>query len=135
MEFYTTKIKKLPGTSYSEVLPQANAIYKSLQARTKRRPYLRSAYFKKEKIFLDYFWHHLREKRLNDRMRRLQYYACGLDLIAHSHVKPIKALNPNRPSEVWYRFVGKNGNGEKFTVQIKENKDGEKSLMSIYPCN
>lgn len=133
MELYTTKIKRISGTSYSEVYPRAISIYKSIKSRTKRRPYLRSAYFKKEKVFLDYFWHHLREKNINDRTRRLQQYLCGLDLIEHSHVEPIKRKNPKKFSETLYRFSGRNGHNELFVVQIRENKDGEKDLMSIFP--
>ncbi|MDO8430482.1 MAG: hypothetical protein Q7S72_00620, partial [Candidatus Taylorbacteria bacterium] len=72
-QFYETKIKKLSGTSYDEVYPQAISIYKKLASKTKRRPYLRSKYFNKEKIFLDYFWTHIILKNRRDRTRRLKY--------------------------------------------------------------
>ncbi len=133
MGLYITKIKRISGTSYSEVYPQAISLYKTIKFRSKRRPYLRSAYFKKEKVFLDYFWDHLREKHHNDRTRRLQQYACGLDLIEYSRIEPIQQRNPKKFSETLYRFIGRNGNNDMFAVQIRENKNGEKGLMSIFP--
>jgi len=56
---YPTKIKKLPGTSYSEVRKSANDLFKQIKSKTKRRPYVKSAYFHKQKIFFDFFWVHL----------------------------------------------------------------------------
>lgn len=134
MTLYTTKIKKLSGTNYSEVLPQAKVIYKNIEAKTKRRPYVRSAYFKGEKIFLDFFWNHLFEKNLSDRTRRLKYYACALDLMINSHIEPVSRINPNKSSETLFRFSGITQNKELFVVQIKkDNKTGQKSFMSIFP--
>jgi hypothetical protein len=80
-DVYQTNVSKLTGTDYKEVSHKARAIYKEICSRTKRKPYVRSVYFKKEKIFLDYFWQHLQEKKWQDRFRRLKYYACALDLI------------------------------------------------------
>lgn len=52
---YQTNKDKLKGNNYSQVRNQALIIFNQIKKRTKRRPYLRSAYFKKEKIFLNYF--------------------------------------------------------------------------------
>lgn len=48
---YLTKQKKLSGTKYSEVYKKAINFYKPIIQRTKRRPYIKSTYFKKDKIF------------------------------------------------------------------------------------
>ena len=53
---YQAKAKKIPGSSYGEVMRNAFLIFdEKIKKKTKRRPYVRSAYFKKEKIFFDYF--------------------------------------------------------------------------------
>ena len=56
---YSTKIKKLPGTNYTEVRKEALFLFNEIKRKTKRRPYIRSAYFNKQKVFFDYFWSHL----------------------------------------------------------------------------
>ncbi len=44
--------------------------------------------------------------------------------------------NPNKSSEMLYRFTGINGNKETFHVQVKEDKKtGEKLMMSMFPGN
>ena len=135
MDIYKTKIKRIPGTDYSEVYPRALALYKLIASKTRRRPYVRSAYFGREKVFLDYFWIHLREKNMRDRLRRLRYYACAIDLIQYSRIKPVTTRNTDLHSEIYYRFSGINRNQELFFVQIKEyHKRGEKYLMSIFPA-
>ncbi len=134
MKIYVTRIKPFPGTKYSEILPKARLLYKQLSSKTKRRPYLRSRYFNSEKIFLDYFWTHIMSKNPADRSRRLRQYPCALDLIIHTHTVPTSKQHPNKSSEILHRFSGKNGNGEVFFVQIKEEiKSGEKSFMSVFP--
>ena len=132
MEIYRTKIKPVPGTNYSEVYPRACALYKQIASKTKRRPYVRSAYFNKEKVFLDLFWEHVRQKNLRDRARRLKYYPCALDLIGYSRIRPSSQLNPMRKSEILHRFTGIYMD-KLFHVQIKEYKSGEKHFISIFP--
>jgi hypothetical protein len=73
MKVYQSKIRKLPGTDYSEVYPRAFSIFKDLKRKTKRKPHIRSAYFRREKIFLDYFWEHFHQKSSTDRVRRLKF--------------------------------------------------------------
>ncbi len=46
---YQTKAKKLPGTDYREVHSKVLAIFKQIKSKTKRRPYVRSTYFKKHR--------------------------------------------------------------------------------------
>jgi len=134
MEIYRTRIKPIPGTNYSEIYPRAWSLYKQIASKTRRRPYIRSAYFNKEKVFLDLFWEHMRQKNLRDRARRLRYYPCALDLVVHSHTSPTSKQNPNRLSETFHRFAGISENGEVFFVQIKKiGKRGGKHLISIFP--
>lgn len=49
MKVYQTKAKKSSGSSYSEVYPQAYALFKEIKHKSKRRVYIRSAYFNKQK--------------------------------------------------------------------------------------
>lgn len=51
MKVYQTKTKKLAGTDYGTVYPKAHKIFKQLKKKTRRRPYIRSTYFKNDKIF------------------------------------------------------------------------------------
>jgi len=95
---------------------------------------LRSAYFKKDKIFLHYYWEHLWAQNWRDRVRRLKYYSCALDLIKNSKSDPISKENPNKKSEILHRFAGTTKDKELFFVQIKEDKrSGEKHFMSVFP--
>lgn len=134
MKFYQTKIKKLAGTDYREVYPKAFAVYKQIRSKSKRRPYVRSAYFKKDKVFIDYFWQHLWQKTWPDRFRRLKYYACAVDLIQNSRVEPVSKPNPNKPKEILHRFAGATPDKELFFVQISEDsKTGNKGFVSVFP--
>ena len=134
MNIFKTKKQLIHGTKYSEIYPRALSLYKNIASKTKRRPYIRSEYFKREKIFLDYFWSHIREKNMRDRVCRLKLYYCAHDLIEHSRVKPNSQPNPMKKSEILYRFTGQTYAGESFYVQIKENKRKQKHFMSVFPA-
>ncbi len=135
MQYYQTRAEKISGTSYKEVYKKALGIYKQIRRKTKRRSYIRSAYFEKNKIFLALFWQHLEDHfNQNDKVRRLKFFACGLELIQNSRYEPTSKENPNKPSEILHRFIGITRNKEIFKVQIKEDKrSGEKFLISIFP--
>ncbi len=134
MEYYRSSKHKIPGTNFKEVNKSAQLIFKQLKSRTKRTPYIRSKYFKKEKIFLNLFWEHLHQKQEKDRTRRLKFYDCTLDLIKNCTLNPITRENFQKKDELLHRFYGKSINQEKFVVQIKENKRTKrKDLISIYP--
>ena len=136
MKAYQTKSKKLSGTNYSEVYKKAFAFYSVVKKRnSRRRAYIRSAYFRKDKIFLSIFWHHLKDKLdLKDKTRRLKYFSCALELIRNSRFDPISKENVDRKSEILHRFVGVTPESEVFFVQIKENKrNGQKYLISVFP--
>ncbi len=137
MEGYKTKAGKITGITWSEISKKAMVLHKQIAARTKRRPYVRAAYFDKQKIFLELYWHHLYEKQnVRDKARRVKYFACAIELIERSRMEPTVKENPNRHGELLYRFVGTAAGGEVFIVQIKEVKrTGEKWLMSVFPKN
>lgn len=134
MKAYQSKFKKLSGTDYKEIHSKALSIFKQIKSRTKRKPYIRSAYFGKKKIFIDYFWQHLQQKNWRDRNRRLKYYQCAIDLIRNSKLEPISKQNPNKPTEVLHRFAGLTKDKEVFYIQIKEDKKTDKKyFMSVFP--
>ncbi|MFH1253557.1 MAG: hypothetical protein V1664_04490 [Candidatus Uhrbacteria bacterium] len=134
MVVYKTKSKKISGTSYSEVYKQAQVLFKQIQKRTKRRPYVRSAYFQKEKIFLDFFWEHLRQKSPRDRFIRLKLFAAALDVLRDSCQEPVSQENPHVSGEILHRFAGITKEGEIFYVQVKQKKrSGQKYFMSCFP--
>jgi hypothetical protein len=131
---YQTKTKKISGTDYREVHSKILAIFKQIKSKTKRRPYIRSAYFKKHKIFFDYFWRHLWQKPWKERTKRLKYFSCAVDLIQNSRQEPTSKQNPNKKSEILHRFAGLTKDKELFYAQIKEDKKtGQKYFMSVFP--
>lgn len=131
---YQTKSKKVAGTNLGEVYENAQRIYREIASRTKRRPYIKSAYFDKEKVFFDYFWDHLRQKSPKIRFERLIYFRAACDLIKNSRNKPIIKPNPNKPKETFYKFAGLTADKGIFYVQIKEDKKKKgKYFMSCFP--
>jgi hypothetical protein len=137
MKVYITKTKKYPGSDFSEVHQRAFGLYSKIKKNSKRRAYLRSAYFSKDKIFLDLFWHHLFEKEnWRDRVRRMKYFGCAVELIKSSRFEPKSKENPNKSSEILHRFYGTTAEHELFCVQIKEDKKkGQKFLISVFPAD
>src|SRR5687767_15941157 len=136
MQAYRTQVAKLAGTSYAEVERKARQLHNRIAARTKRNPYVRSAYFHKDKIFIKPFWEHLNQKRRRDRKRRLKYYSCAIDLLRSTRLEPESKENPNKPGEIWHRFTGVSPEGDIFYVQVKEIKrTGSKYFMSVFPPN
>lgn len=132
---FKTKSRKLPGTHWHQVNETALNKYKIIRSKTKRRPYVRSAYFKKEKIFLQLFWNHLHEKNnIRDKTRRLKYFPCAIELIQNSKIKPTTQISKEEPDIHLHRFSGMTPDGDNFFVQIKEEKKKEqKWLISVFP--
>jgi len=137
MKVFRTKTNKLAGTNFREVHRNAIAIYEQIVKKTKRRVYIRSVYFKRSKVFLGLFLQHLFDnKNWRDRMRRMKYFPCALELIRDSHIEPISKENPNKRTEILHRFAGVTRGNDLFFVQIKENKNnGQKYLISIFPVD
>ena len=130
---YQTKSKKISGTNYVEVFHNAFILYDSIKKKTKRRPYVRSAYFKKEKIFLEYFREHLFQKSPEERMKRLKFFRAAIELVEKSRNAPISKENPNKKNEIVHRFAGLTAEGELFYVHVKEDKKKRKYFMSCFP--
>ncbi|MBI4262026.1 hypothetical protein HY624_00695 [Candidatus Uhrbacteria bacterium] len=137
MQVYKTRVHKFSGSDFHEVHPQAFGLYTKIKKKSKRRTYVRSAYFNRDKIFLDLFWTHLFAKaNWRDRVRRMKYFGCALGLIQESRFEPRSKENPNKPSEILHRFYGLTAENELFCVQIKEDKKrSQKFLISVFPTD
>ncbi len=134
MHVYQAKSAKLTGTDFVEVRKKAFFIFKQIKSKSKRHPYIRSAYFNKDKIFLNLFWAHLFEKPLGERLRRLKYFAAAIELMEQSRIKPEQNKDPNS-NELFYRFSGFSKEGDLFYVQVKcKGSSGNKHLISIFPA-
>lgn len=134
MNFYITNQDKISGTNYAEVKKQVSLEFKIIKKRTRRNPYIRSRYFNKQKIFLNYYWDHLMQKNLKDRTRRLKFFNCAVDLIINSPLPPTSKEHSCNRNEILHRFAGKTKKGEMFFVQIKEEKkNGRKYFLSCFP--
>jgi hypothetical protein len=136
MKTFKTKSVMLSGTDFKEINKKAFSSYNQIRRKTKRRPYIRSAYFKKDKIFLSLFWKHLESKNHWDRMRRMKFFDCAVELIRNSKFEPTSKENPNKLTEILHRFAGITKNNDLFFVQIKEEKrTREKWLLSVFPVD
>ena len=134
MTVYQTKAKIIPGKNFKSVEKIALKIFKKVKSQSRRTPYIRSNYFNKDKIFLNIFWSHLYEKRNQDRLNRLRYYDCALDLIKNSRLKPTTKVNLYNKNELFHRFSGQTKEGEVYFIQVKENiKTKRKDFISILP--
>lgn len=135
MSLYKTKVKKISGTSYREIIKNARAVFHQIEKKSRRSAYIKSPFFNNEKVFLSLFWDHLRQKPQRERKWRLKFLSCAFDLIGNSKNKPMsEEVNPNHKTELLYRFSGLTATGESFFVQIKENrKSGRKDFMSVFP--
>jgi len=132
---YQTRAAKLPGTKYKEVYENAQTAFREIKNKTKRRPYVRSSYFRKQKIFFDYFWDHLwRTGGYKERTKRLKYFKAAIEVLERSKNEPASKENPNKKSEILHRFAGLTKNKEPFYVQVKEDKPtGRKYFMFCFP--
>ncbi|MFH1670916.1 MAG: hypothetical protein ABIA92_05035 [Patescibacteria group bacterium] len=124
----------LRGTQLKVILPQARKIFRSLEKRTKRKPYIRSRYFNKDKIFFDYFWSDLKKKIPSERARRLKLLPCALEVLRYSRHEPLTIDDMQDSHLLRHRFAGRTQNGLLFYVQVKQNKrTGTKQFLSVFP--
>lgn len=131
---YQSQLGRLTGSNYYEIQQHALVLFHHIKHQTKRRPYIRSLYFNKQKVFFDYFWQHLAQKSFKERKRRLQFFACAIDLMQHTNHAPVSFDNPMQLHEVLHRFSGRSKDQQIFYVQIKENKKtNQKYFMSVFP--
>jgi hypothetical protein len=135
MKVHKVKASTSPGTDYEEVYPPARRLYNQIKAQTKRQPYVRSAYFNKDKVFIELFWVHLNQKNRKERNKRLKYYACGIELLRSTRQQPTTKKNPNKSNESMHRFAGLSPSGDLFYIQVKENRrTNRKDFMSVFPA-
>ncbi len=133
---FLTKELPIAGSSFKEVEQEAIRTFRQIKSQTKRTPYVRSKYFRGEKIFLSIFWIHLYEKHEKDRTRRLRWYRCALDCLRNSRIDPETHENFEHKDELLHRFFGQTKAGEHFVVQVKEHKrTRRKDFISVYPAN
>ncbi len=130
---YLAKSGLLKGTNLKEIGKKAMAEFREIERRTKRKAYIKSAYFNKQKVFFDYFWDHLNQKRKRERKTRLKLFNVAIEVIKNSKNPPVSVDNPANRNETLHRFIGVTKNGKLFCVQIKEDKKkGNKYFMSAF---
>jgi len=136
MKPFSVKSKKLSGGSDDkEVTKRAQKYFNVLMRRTKRQPYIRSAYFGKKKIFFTYFWKHLYQKPPKQRKIRVMFLPCAIELIQKCKNAPESIINTSKQVEIFHRFTGVTKDTEIFFVQIKENRRTDrKEFMSVFPA-
>jgi len=136
MQIYKSKYSKLSGSSLEEVIKLARREYHIIQKRTPRRvPYIRSRYFTKDKIFINNFWDHLKQKRIIDQTRKLKLYLCAIDLLRNSSYPPDTIYKKDDLNNILHRFYGQTTSGEYFCVQVKLNKrNNRKDFISVFPA-
>ncbi|NCQ06659.1 MAG: hypothetical protein GW815_03835 [Candidatus Moranbacteria bacterium] len=115
------------------MMRNAFAVYDEVKKKTKRRPYIRSAYFKKDKVFFDYFREHLFQKLPKERVRRLKYFKAACELVKNSKLGPIEKIESFEKKEVLYRFSGLTAEKDLFYIQIKEDRKKRLYFMSCFP--
>lgn len=135
MIVYGSRLGLVPGTSYAEVMATVRREYHTIQKRTPRRqPYIRSRYFRKDKIFVNQYFEHLNQKNAADRLRRLKFFSAAIDVIRNCPSAPISMQNPSKADETLYRYIATTKDGAPFAVQLRENKiTKRKDFMSAFP--
>ena len=135
MPLYQSKYGLIPGTSHAAVIRLAREEYHKIQKRTPRREaHVRSQYFRKDKVFINQFWEHLKQKHPGDQVRRVKLFTCGIDLIRNSTHSPDTIFSAENKNIMLHRFYGQTKGGQPFCVQIRENKrTNRKDFMSVFP--
>ncbi len=134
MLYWSTNTPPFNGQRYEDVEKQVKMLFANLKSMTKRKVHIKSKYFKRDKVFFDYFWQHLFQKSISQRRQRARLLPCAIELIENSTYTPEIKVNPNKKSETFFRFYGKTQSGQKFSVQIKEHqKRKNKQFMSVFP--
>ncbi|QQS21526.1 hypothetical protein IPM09_03295 [Candidatus Saccharibacteria bacterium] len=133
MTVYRSKQTLLKGSSYSEVVASARKEYNTIRKLTKRQPYVRSKYFRGDKIFVTVFWDHLMQKHPKERRKRLKFYNAAIDLMRNTTLAPDTIFSEADKHTLLHRFYGVSAEGLEFCVQVKEDKrTGRKDFMSVF---
>lgn len=132
MNIYRSRYTKYQGT-HAEAVAAARREYHAIQKRTPRRaPYVRSQYFRKDKIFINTFWDHLKQKAPAERSARIRFYHCALDLLRNTSIAPVITKSQESDIELC-RFYGQTTDGIYFCVQVKSNiRNHRKDFMSVF---
>lgn len=137
MKIYQSKYNQLPGTTLKRVLHAAHRHHDLVKSRNpRRRPYVRSKYFKGDKVFITLYWSHLTQKNRKEQQRRARLYRVALDLIRNTTQDPLTIIDVTKADILLHRFYGITANGVPFCVQIKQNhQSSRKDLISAFPVN
>jgi hypothetical protein len=133
IKFFQSKYNEMAGTSYCELINKAHAIVNALNPNHRRKENVHCGYYSGEKIFFEYFWQHQSNKPPADKMRRIRFFQCAVDLLQNTTYAPNIEPSGKNSSELWLSFYGKTKSGVKFVVHLKSNQRGNKYLMSIFP--
>lgn len=135
MQIYSSKYSQLSGTDKEEIIRLAWREYHKIQKLTPRRtPYVRSKYFTKDKVFVNTFWEHLNQKIQPERIRRLKFYTCAIDLLRNNTHAPEITPSTTDKNITLYRFYGRARDNQLFCVQVKANlRNNRKEFMSVFP--
>lgn len=133
MSVYQSTHALLPGSSYDEVVAAARKEFNTIRKITKRQPYVRSKYFRGDKVLVTVFWDHLMQKHRKDRLKRLKFYSAAINLLRNSTVAPDTIFSKVDRNTMLHRFYGKTKEGVSFCVQVKEDKrSNRKDFMSVF---
>ncbi|HEY5268138.1 MAG TPA: hypothetical protein VII94_03310 [Candidatus Saccharimonadales bacterium] len=133
MKNFKSKASLIPGTSYDEVVRVVRQEHRKIEKMTKRQAYVRSTYFKKDKIFISIFWTHLMQKHRKERVKRLKLYLAAIDLMRNSRCEPETIFKKEDLSNLLHRFYGITKDGIEYCVQVKQDKrSGRKDFMSVF---
>jgi hypothetical protein len=134
IQHYLVKATPIAGSNYKDLLKTVRTEYKTIAKQTKRLPYVRSAYFKRDKVFLGLYWAHLSETPMYAQKHRLRLFNCAIELLRHTTFSPETKPNPNGRNEMVHRFGGRTSDGRRFYVHIKQEiRSGRKYFMSVFP--
>lgn len=131
---FHSRQSQLAGSSYDEVMARARKEFNTIRRITKRQPYVRSKYFRGDKVFMTVFWDHLMQKHLKERTRRLKFYSAAVDLLRNSTLPAATPIvSKANPGHLLHRFYGKTREGTEFCVQVKQDlRSGRKDFMSVF---
>lgn len=134
MKVHSVKAAMYSGSDYEDIYPKARKLYRDITKGSRRQPYVRSSYFKNDKVFIELFWIHLNQKSQKERRKRLRYFAAAIELLRDTKQVPTIKTNPGKNHEILYRFAGITSLKDLFYVQVKEDsRSGRKDFMSVFP--
>ena len=132
-QYWKVKAKPLPGSKLVVARSAFNKFFTKTFSGSKRKPYIRSKFFGKRKVFVHLFREHTYQKHRQEQIRRLKLFPAALDLIIHSTCKPLSKSHQTKSYLMLHRFYGRFSNGKAFAVQISENKKrSELFFLSVF---